>query len=127
MSSSVFPSLPGVAVEVERRPFYRTTTLETWSGKEVRLSRQSSSRTRIRLRVNFARDAVAAPSPWAAYSELGVIKYFHTSHKGSWDSFYIADPDGGASINVRFESDELALAQVVPGVWSGEIALVTVL
>lgn len=127
MSAYTFPALPGVSVDVQRTPFYRTTTLETWSGKEVRLARQSSARVRIRLQVNFLRDTVAAPSPWAAYSELGIVKYFHTIHKGSWDSFSIADPDGGATLTVRFESDELNLAQVVPNVWSGEIILVTVL
>lgn len=127
MSGYTFPSLPGVSIETVRTPFYRTTTLETWSGKEVRLSRQSSSRVRIRLRVNFLRDSVAAPSPWGSYTELGIVKYFHTIHKGSWDSFSIADPDGGGTLTVRFESDELALTQLITGVWSGEITLVSVL
>lgn len=130
MSASVFPALPGVAVlrDVVRAPYYRTTVLETWSGREVRLARQASARVRLRLRVFFARDNVnCTVAPFTGYTELGVIKYFFDAHKGRFDSFHVADPDGGADLVVRFQDDELPLTEETAHVWSGEIPLVSVL
>ena len=136
MSALVFPALPGVRVvrEVVRAPYYRTTILETWNGKEIRLARQSTARVKLNLVVAFARSTVAGPNEtgiggqnWTGYSEHGVIKYFQDQHKGSFDSFHVRDPDGGADLNVRFQDDELPLTQEVAGVWSGQLPLVTVL
>lgn len=136
MSSLVFPALPGVMVvrDVTRAPYYRTTVLTMWSGKEVRLGRQMISRVNVRLRVAFARSTVNGPDEsgsggqnWTTYTEIAVIKYFHDTHKGALDTFHLRDPDGGADLVVRFRDDALPLNEEVAGVWSGDLAVVTVL
>lgn len=136
MSTLVFPSLPGVRVVrgVVRSPTYRTTVLTAWSGKEVRLGRQTTSRVDVRLQVAYVRSTVNGPNEtgsggqnWTTYTELAVLKYFHDTHKGSLDTFHLRDPDGGADMNVRFQDDKLPLTEEVAGVWSGELDMVTVL
>ena len=130
MSNHVFPDLPGVDVKVERAQSYSTTTLRAASGKEVRVAWRSSGNpiVRYRMRFNLLRSGVnCTVSPWTSYSELALVKYFHATHLGSADSFLMADPDGGAQVRVHFVSDELALRQILPGMWEGEMMVETAL
>lgn len=128
MSAYVFPVLPGIKyANVKRRVSYSTTILTAWSGKEVRLSRRTSSIVSLTLQVNFARSTVNAPAPWAAYTEIGIIKYFHSYHYGALDTWHILDPDGGADLVVRFAEDDLDMVGIVSGVWDGSINLVGVI
>lgn len=126
MSSSVFPSLPGLDIQVERESFYKTTIHEAASGREDRTAWMATARYRYRLQVNVARTAVTAPAPWAAYSEPAILLKFLDDHKGAQDSFLYDDPYSGTQTRVRFQDDSLTIAQVASGMWSCEFKLVSV-
>ena len=127
MSNNVFPSsLPGIDIEVERSTSYATTVQTSSSGKEQRASWQSTPRYTYRLRINFMRSAVAAPSPYQALNELTVIQGFIDDHKGQWDSFLFNDPVDGVQRRVRFTSDELTISRLVNNIWTAEIEMITV-
>lgn len=126
MSSSVFPTLPGVDISVNRRTSYATTVQSSSSGKEQRASWQSTPRYTYQVRFNFLRSDVAAPSPYAANNEMSVVQKFIDDHKGQWDSFLFVDPISGGQVRVRFTSDELTITQMVNGVWAAEIEMVSV-
>jgi hypothetical protein len=134
MSSNVFPAnLPGMTVEILQAPSYATRVLRSVSGKEVRASWRSSAITRIRVSFAFLRTGTNAPAPNAAYTELGLVEAFHTTHKGAQDSFLLDNsggvfiPGGVSQPRVRFVDDELAKQRIVPGVWACELDLETVL
>jgi hypothetical protein len=137
VSSYVLPNLPGLAVNPVRSPEYATRTLRSVSGKEIRTAWRSTAITTFRLTFNFLRSGTAAPnetalSPagndWSSYTELSIVKYFHSYHKGSFEPFQIRDPEGGALVSaVHFTSDILTLTQIVSGVWQGEIEVESVL
>jgi hypothetical protein len=127
MSDLVFPSLPGVDVAVTREPAYATQVHEAVSGKEVRVSWRTAARIAYRLRFNFTRTATAAPSPYATSSETQVILDFLDTHLGSFDSFLYLDPYTAANVRVRLVEDSIRMEQMVPGVWTAELSLVSVL
>jgi hypothetical protein len=134
VSTNRLPALPGLSVEKVRAPGYSTRTLRAVSGKEVRVAWRASAIVTYRLKFNFLRSTVYAPNEtgsggqdWSAYTELALVKAFHTTHRGSWDSWHLLDPDGGADVTVHFVDDVLSLTQVVPGVWSGELEVESVL
>lgn len=126
MSNLVFPSLPGVDINVERETIYSTTTRTSVSGKEYRTSWQASPRYRYKLKFNL-RTAWSAPSPFGAYNEVSVVQAFLDTHLGSWDSFLYTDPYSGSQVRVRFERDNLNLKQELTGAWSCSFNLISVL
>ena len=132
MSDYTFPALPGLDVQsISRAPAFATKVLRSQSGKEIRVGWRTSSIVTYRMRFNFLRDNVAAPSPWEARSELKFVQYWHRLHVGALDSWLLTDPspdpEVGSPIRVHFLSDELELRQVVPGVWEGELLVESVL
>ena len=134
MSSNVFPAnLPGMTVERSVLPSYSTRVLRAVSGKEVRAAWRSNPITRLRITFGFLRTWANAPSPWGAYTELGLIDSWHTTHKGQWDDFLLDNstgvfiPGGASQPRVRFASDEIEKRMIVPGAWSCQFDLVTVL
>jgi hypothetical protein len=126
MSNNVFPNLPLVQTEVAVERFYRTTTHETVSGKEYRTSWGATPRRRYKLK-GYARRDVNAPSPWSAYSEVGVLLKFLDDHRGSFDSFLFNDPEDGTQVRVRFATDNLRIIRYVAAAWEFEIELVSVI
>lgn len=112
MSVSVFPALPGLERGIRRSLISgSTTTLTTVSGRQQRVAWQSGTRYRFSGSL-WLRGHVAAPSPWGAYSELGIVEWFHVAHKGSWDSFLVNDWKDGIQRRVHFVSDELPVEQI---------------
>jgi phage-related protein len=126
MSSSVFPSLPGIDIAVERESFFKTTIHETASGKEDRTAWMNTPRYRYRVAFNVLRTSVTAPSPWGAYSEPGVIINFLDAHKGAQDSFLFDDPYTAVQTRVRFQEDSLNIKQIASGFWECSFELVSV-
>lgn len=127
MSSSVFPSLAGLDVKVERSTLYKTTVHETTSGKEDRTSWMPSPRYRYALSFNVLRESENAPSPWQAQTEVGVVLKFFNDHFGQGDSFMYADPYSGTSTQVRFVEDSLKITAVTPDIWECKFELISVL
>jgi hypothetical protein len=126
MSTSVFPDLPGIDIAVEREAIYKTTIHETASGKEDRASWQSTPRYRYKLTYNLVRDNVAAPAPYAAYSEAGVVFQFLSSSAGAWDSFVFPDPYSGTNTQVRFVEDSVTVTKIADHFWSVSFSLISV-
>lgn len=130
MSNNVFPTnLTAIDFEVEMTPRYFTKVLRARSGKEVRLSWRASALWDFKLKMTV-RDRIAAPAPWAAYSESGIVLKFLDDHKGEWDSFLFNSPyQGGTTIavpssaypgsqvRVRFDADSLKLKRSANGWW----------
>lgn len=126
MSNSVFPSLPGTDITVDRETIYSTQVRTSVSGKEQRTSWQGTPRYRYRLKFNVLNTARTAPSPWAAYDEAAIVQKFMDDHLGAWDSFLFNDPYSGVQTRVRFESDSLVLRRVVSGIWEASTSLLSV-
>jgi hypothetical protein len=127
MSNNVLPDLPGVDIAREVEKSYRTTIHETVSGKEYRTSWGSAPRYRYKLRVNVARESVAAPAPWAGWNEVSVLFKFVDDHRGSFDSFLFNDPYDNTQRRVRFASDSLRAKQIAADMWQCEVELVSVI
>jgi hypothetical protein len=128
VSSNLFPTLPGLDVQVTREPRYATQVYESVSGREVRVSWRTQPRIRYTLKFNFLRTGAQAPSPYTSYSETGVILSFLDTHLGSFDSFLYADPYTGSQVRVRLVEDSIQMTQIVPGAWEvGQLQMETVL
>lgn len=119
MSTSVYPALSGALIEVTRTPFYSTTVQTEASGRELRAAWMSAPRYRYQISYDFLRQD-------AATDEAALLLAFFTAHKGSYESFLFTDPYDGASVRVRFASDELALQRRTGRVWKGQVELVSV-
>lgn len=126
MSSLVLPALPIVNVEPSVTPTYRTTVHETIGGKKQKTAWWSTPINRYKLRWDALRASVYCASPWGAYTEPGLIRYFYDAHRGDWDSWLMNDPFTGSQVRVAFIADSLVFTQVVPGVWSAEAEVETV-
>ena len=127
MSAAVFPSnLQGQIQELWGSE-YTTRVLKAVSGKEVRASWRSSSRRRFKVTFNFLRDNANCPAPNASYTEVGLLKAFFDTHKGSWDSFSITDPIAGTAVTVRLVEDTISFSRIVAHVWASEFDVVEVL
>lgn len=119
MSSSTFPTLAGAQIEVERTPFYSTNVQTEASGRELRAAWLAAPRYRYRISYDFLRQD-------AGGDEAATLLNFFITHKGSFESFLFTDPHDGATVRVRFASDELPLQRRVGRVWKGEVELVSV-
>lgn len=86
MSTSVFPTLPGLSWPVGRKPMFSTTILTSAAGDEVRISRQAYPRRQFSLVFDMLRvDAV--------YAELQQLEGFFNALLGAGDSFLFSVPD----------------------------------
>jgi hypothetical protein len=95
MSSLIFPSLPGVKINVRRRPVFATKVQTTASGRELRATWQSAPRTRYGLSFEFLRSA-------SAHNEFQRMANFIARHAGQYDSFLFSDPEDNAVTNHGF-------------------------
>lgn len=118
MSDLLWPSLPGIDVQVTREPLYATQIYESVSGREVRVSWRTQPRYRYTLKFNVLRTGTQAPGAYTSYSEMGVILAFLDTHAGALGSFLYADPYTGSEVRVRFVEDSLQMTQIVPGAWA---------
>lgn len=126
MSNNIWPVLPGLSADREVEPAFSATTHQTTNGKEYRTAFWSLPRYRFHLRYSGLRSGVAAPVPWAAFSEVDIIRKFHADHYGSFDSFLY--DDDGTQRRVRFADDSLKLTRHAGGAyWTAELELVSVL
>ena len=126
MSSNVFPMLPGMTCTPVRSAEYKTTIHTTRSGKEQRTAWQAASKKRFKVTFELLRSDTNAPSPYGAYTEIGVVWQFHDVHKGSFDSWLMADPYSGSNVRVRFVDDTLSTTQIVNGLWECSFEVIEV-
>lgn len=87
MSQRVFPSLPGLQLDVKRTPMHRTKIVESVAGKEYRWRQMTTPRYTYRLSFEFLRDGKSG------YDELKPLMGFFNLVGGSYDSWLFVDPD----------------------------------
>lgn len=129
MSNAIFPSFPGRAIGLDRAPYFSTNVQTDGSGVEYTSAWQGTPRCRytfklIRLSQDVA--AVAVAGSYANGDELSTLKSFHAAHLGRFDSFLFVDPDTGAQVRCRFDSDDLSVRRVTSRIWEADISLVSV-
>lgn len=138
MSANVFPTLALQRVEVSLVPSYSTRILESVSGKELRVSWRSASRTMYAIRYDALRtdasgrgnftsgggsSGAAAFTSWAynsggSYTEQSIVQAFIDTHRGSWDSFFFNDPISNTQVRVRFVEDSITYRKFASGMWA---------
>lgn len=95
MSSAVFPTLPGLAWGVIKRPTFSTKIQRSVSGYEARVSRMLYPLYEFSLSYEFLRGEAAA-------GELQTLMGFFMARQGSFDSFLYIDPDDHAVTDQNF-------------------------
>lgn len=86
MSNAVFPSLPGLAIDVVREVEFSTTVVASVTGRELRISNRTYPIYNHGLKFNFLRDT-------ASFAELRALVGFFLLRRGDADNFLFTDPD----------------------------------
>ncbi len=90
MSTSVFPSLPGLAFPVKRASRFRSNIQETGSGAETAISYWTTPRWRWELKYNFLRQGTLN---LVSYTEYTSLQGFFNQRYGRWDTWLYTDAD----------------------------------
>lgn len=85
MGNAVFPTLPGLAWNVGKRPQFKTIAHRAVSGKEARASLMAYPLWTFRLPFEVLRDGLQG-------NDFDTLLGFVLARKGSFDSFLYADP-----------------------------------
>jgi hypothetical protein len=112
MSDSVFPTFPGLDIQVKRTPIFETTVQQAKSGKELRASWRANPRYAYKLKLNVLRSATAL-------QEVQTLLNFFEQHRGRWDSFLFNDPYDAVQRRVRFDQDKLEAERIAMDTVSG--------
>ncbi len=88
MSNEIFPSLPGLQINVQRSASWPTSIQETATGKEVRIQVQPMPRWSWSLSFEFLMD-----DRTAGVSDLQKLVGFWLRHRGAFEPFRYRDPD----------------------------------
>ena len=86
MSNAVFPTLPGLAWNVMRRPRWSTVAKQSVSGREFRAAQFSYPIWEYELSYEVLRGSSALP-------EVQQLIAFFNARSGSYDTFLYTDPD----------------------------------
>jgi hypothetical protein len=125
--SIAWPSFPGQAGRPSVEAINKNIIFESLGGQEVRVNVWPTGRYRFTFRYNGLRTLVAAPSPWAAYSEVGAVLYLIAQAKGAYDTFTFTDPVLGA-ITARMDTDSTMLDADPDGApwYSGQVVFISI-
>jgi uncharacterized protein (TIGR02217 family) len=86
MSNAVFPTLPGLAWDIQRTPMWSTTRKSSVSLREFRTANASYPRYKYKLTFEFLRQRTG-------FTEMATLAGFFNACQGGFDSFLYADPD----------------------------------
>jgi hypothetical protein len=120
VSTTLYPTFPGIDVRIRRTKVYDTEIQEAASGVELRPSIKATPRFRYELTYNFLRTA-------AGTQEAQALEAHFDAHGGRRESFLFDDPLDGVRRATRFDQDELEFEQIIPGLWTCTVELITVL
>ena len=95
MSQAVFPSFPGLAWNVSRKPIWSTVTKTSVSGRKYRSAQWSYPIWRYKLVYEVLRAE-------AALTEMQQMAGFFNARQGSFDSWLYTDPDDSAVTAQQF-------------------------
>jgi uncharacterized protein (TIGR02217 family) len=90
MSNAVYPTLPGVTLEVAKTPEFSTQIQRSVNLSELRASFSEQPVYTFKLQYEVLREGTVHGT---AYTELRSLMGFFLARYGSWDSFLFTDPD----------------------------------
>ena len=90
MSDAIFPSLPGLKIEVTKVPAWKTLIAESVSGMENRATLMNYPRYKVILAYEVLRAG-------NGLDELQQLIGFFNQRRGSWDDFLWLDPDDNSA------------------------------
>lgn len=94
MSNLVFPSLPGIKIEMSRTPIWKTTVHESVSGCETAIGSMTYPKWRYKLEFEVLRAGAEA--------ELQQLVGFFNRHGGRADSWLYLDDEDYAVVDQQF-------------------------
>jgi len=95
MSNQIYPTLPGIKMDMTRRPVWKTQIKESVSGMEVRASSMAYPIWEFVLQYDFLRSATALV-------ELQTLVGFFNQMRGAFDDFLWAVPEDSSVTNYQF-------------------------
>ncbi len=95
LTQYVYPSLPGLKIDISRNPEFRTVVKESASGKEVRAAMRAYPRWRYQLGYEVLRTS-------SGLEELQKLVAFYGQVRGQFDDFLFVDPDFNAVTAQQF-------------------------
>jgi uncharacterized protein (TIGR02217 family) len=95
LTQYVYPSLPGLKIDISRTPEFRTVVKESASGKEVRAAMRAYPRWRYQLGYEVLRTS-------SGLEELQKLVAFYGQVRGQFDDFLFIDPDFNAVTAQQF-------------------------
>lgn len=120
MSTENFPTLPGLAMAVTRRPEFRTLVKESASGREYRAALRPMPRWRYTIQFEVLRAGAEA--------ELQALVDFFVARQGAFDSFLFTPPGEASALLVRFVLDYQDFERFAAELWSArKVELISLL
>lgn len=92
MSSQIYPTLPGLSIEITRSYVWKTFVQEALSGKQSTLSLRQYPLVSYELTYTVLRD-VGAAGYGSTTSEIAELVDLYNQMQGRWDTFLFTDPD----------------------------------
>lgn len=94
MSNLIYPTLPGLSIDVKRTPIHKTEVRESASGLELRATYQAYPKYLITLKYEILRaDALA---------EKQALEGFFNARRGSFDDFLFLDNKDNSCVDQPF-------------------------
>jgi uncharacterized protein (TIGR02217 family) len=93
VSSFVYPTLPGLSIEVTRSYVWKTGYQEALSGKQSTIAYRQYPLVSWELKYNVLRDVGAAGYAGVSTSEIQSIVGLYNALHGRYDTFLYSDPD----------------------------------
>lgn len=95
MSNQIYPTLPGIKMEMTRKPVWKTVIKESISGLEVRAASMAYPIWEFTLQYDFLRSS-------AAMEELQTLVAFYNKMKGAYDDFLWSVPEDNSVTDYLF-------------------------
>lgn len=95
MSSQIYPTLPGIKMDVTFRPVWKTLIKEAVSGRECRTGYMAYPNWEYVISYDFLRSA-------SALAELQTLVGFFNQMRGDYDTFLFAVPEDSSATQTTF-------------------------
>jgi hypothetical protein len=126
MSGSFPTNLPGLKINVTRKPIYSTKIQRSASGRELRVAWYATPLYEYTMEFDILRQGTLETGG-SAFTELATITNFFNAQLGAWDSFNYTDPYDGTVRLCRFKEDSLEFQKIAQNRWElKKLALITV-
>lgn len=113
--SGTFPTnLPGLKINVTRRPIFNTKIQTSRSGKELRVAWYATPLYEYTMEFELLRQGTISG---AVYTELATVLAFFEAQKGAWDTFNYTDPYDAVTRVCRFVEDSLEFQKISTNRW----------